>query len=83
MSRGPLAIDTVPLPERPIRISIPATVAFDIDRFHKAVVNIGERLGCKGCVSGADCLFTFQRNYVINPQTLAAEAVQGGVIIEG
>ena len=76
-----LAIDTVPLPERGVRIAIPAEVAFNLDKLTKALGNVAERLGCKPCLSGADCTLVLHRDFVINPQTLAAE-VAGGVIID-
>ncbi len=53
-----------------IHITVPASVAFDLGKFQKALGNIAERLGCKPCLSGADCTFLFERDWLIDPVTL-------------
>lgn len=58
----------------PVRITIPANVAFNFDRFTKMLGGIAERLGCRPCLSGAACLFVLERDYVVNPE-LGIEAV--------
>ena len=50
-----------------VRISIPAAVAADLDSFQKSIAGLVERLGCRACFSGADCLFTLERDFVIDP----------------
>src|SRR6266404_6165342 len=50
----------------PIRISIPAAVAYDLAAFQKSIANLVERLGCRACFSGADCTFLHERDFVIN-----------------
>jgi hypothetical protein len=50
----------------PIRISMPAAVAFDLKAFQKGIANLVERLGCAPCFSGADCRFIHERDFVIN-----------------
>ena|SRR5690349_327755 len=51
----------------PIRVTVPASVAFHPDAFKESVINLMEKLGCGKCFSGWDCAFTLQRDYVINP----------------
>jgi hypothetical protein len=51
-----------------VRITIPAGVAYDLDRFTKLMTGIAERLGCRPCFSGAACLFITERNFVVDPQ---------------
>lgn len=80
---GSAAIDTVPLPERTIRIVVPAEIAFNLDKFTKAMGSLAERLGCRACLSGADCRFHIARDYVINPKTLAVDALAGGSFVDG
>jgi hypothetical protein len=66
---------------RPVRIVMPAAVAFDLDRFQSAVANLAERLGCKPCLSGAACIFLMENEFVVNP---AGEIEAGGVMfLEG
>ena len=60
-----------------VRVVIPASVAFNIDQFTQVVQNLAERLGCKPCLSGRACFFLFERDFVVNPQSLELES--GGV----
>jgi hypothetical protein len=55
----------------PVRITVPASVAFNIEKMQKLVQSIGERLGCTGCISGADCVLQLERDWMVDPQTLA------------
>lgn len=50
----------------PIRVSIPAAVAYDLAAFQKSIATLVERLGCRPCFSGADCTFLHERDFVIN-----------------
>lgn len=68
------------LSTRPIRITIPAEVAFDLNKFRGALQNLAERLGHPGCLSGADCRFGLHRDFVVDPATLG---VRGVVIVDG
>src|ERR1700704_5787283 len=52
----------------PIRVSLPAKIAYNPDALKKSIGGLLEQLGCPRCFSGADCLFTVQRDFVINPQ---------------
>lgn len=49
-----------------IRISMPASIANDLDAFKKGVLAVAERLGCPECFSGFDCTFESERDLVIN-----------------
>jgi hypothetical protein len=52
----------------PVRVSLPAKIAYNPDALKKSIGGLMEQLGCPRCFSGADCLFTFERDYVVNPQ---------------
>jgi len=62
---------------KPVRITVPASVAYDLDKFQTAVANLAERLGCKPCLSGAACIFSLETEFVINPANLELEEVGG------
>ncbi len=49
-----------------VRIRIPAAVAADLGTFHKSMSLVAERLGCRTCFSGADCMFHIEHDWVIN-----------------
>jgi hypothetical protein len=51
----------------PVRISIPANVANDLSSLKTAITKVVERLGCRPCFSGADCLFHLERDFVVDP----------------
>lgn len=61
-----------------VRISIPASVASDLGSFQKSLANIAERLGCRGCFSGADCFFQIERDLVINEKLEISPASVSG-----
>ena len=75
-----LPTDPVPWLEidRPIRVSVPAEVAFNLDGLQKSIANLAKRLGCENCFSGRSCYFTLERDYVINPQSLEIESIGRG-----
>jgi hypothetical protein len=80
---GSLSIDTVPLPERTVRVSLPAKVANDLKAFQKVQASILGRLGCAACCSGWDIRFDVVRSFVVDEKLNIREAVGGGVIIDG
>lgn len=51
---------------RPVRISLPASVAYNVDSLKKSIAEIVDRLGCTRCFSGADCVFQLERDWVVN-----------------
>ena len=51
-----------------VRISMPASVANDLDAFKKSVAAVAERLGCGNCFSGVDCTFQMERNFIVNEE---------------
>jgi hypothetical protein len=55
-----------PLLGKTVRVSLPASVANDIDAFKKGIGNLMEKLGCGKCFSGADCRFSTIKDWVID-----------------
>lgn len=60
---------------RKVRLTIPAEVAFDLDRFQTAVKNLAEELGCLPCLSGASCTFRLVEELVSNPAGEVRDAI--------
>jgi hypothetical protein len=50
----------------PVRISLPASVAFNADALKKTIASVVERIGCRTCFSGADCHFSLERNLIVD-----------------
>lgn len=51
----------------PIRVSVPASVAFNPKAFKTSVATLMGKLGCGKCFSGFDCHFQLQRDYIVDP----------------
>lgn len=51
---------------RSIRVTVPASVAGDLDSFQKGLAVVAERLGCPACFSGVDCRFQIERGIVLD-----------------
>lgn len=62
-------------PRGPIRITIPAAVAYDLKALQKGIATLVERLGCRPCFSGSDCTFQLERDFVINEKLEIGPAV--------
>ena len=52
--------------DRIVHVTLPAEVAFDIDRFAKVQVDILGKLGCMACCSGWDIRYDVQRRFVVD-----------------
>lgn len=49
----------------PVRVKLPAKVAYDPQALKESIGDILERLGCPSCFSGASCLFENERTFVL------------------
>ncbi len=61
----------------PVRVVIPAEVSYDPDRLLKVMLNLGEKLGCLPCLSGVECTFSLEKDFVVNPADLTVHAEVG------
>lgn len=59
----------------PVRITVPASVAFNLEKMQTVFRNIGENIGCGTCYSGADCILQFERDWVVDPESLRLNGV--------
>jgi len=50
-----------------IRVTVPAEVAFNLNRFNAGVKNLAERIGHPNCISGVNCQFLIERDFLIDP----------------
>ena len=50
----------------PVRITLPAKVAYNLDSLKSGIAAIVESLGCDKCFSGANCTFQLERDFLIN-----------------
>jgi hypothetical protein len=67
-----------------VRLSVPASVAYDFDKMVGLLKNLSEKLGCRPCLSGADCYFHLESDWVVDPagklgSIPAAGGITGGV----
>jgi len=50
----------------PVRISLPASVAYNAQALKKTIASVVQQLGCRTCFSGADCQFKMERDLVVS-----------------
>ncbi len=65
--------------QSPIVVRIPAEVTFDLAKFGKVIANLGERLGCGPCISGASCNFEIINHFEVDPATLKVNVAAGAL----
>ncbi|MET9605275.1 hypothetical protein ABZZ17_09420 [Streptomyces sp. NPDC006512] len=70
--RGP-----VPDPWRPVNVTVPVSLANDLDQMQDVIKNVMDQLGCPTCHSGFDLRINIAKDFVVNP----AGQVQQGVAI--
>jgi len=86
--KRPVAIDTVPLPANgplatPVRVTVPAKVAFDLGRMQRVTASVLARFGCPQCHSGLDIRFDIATRFQVDDSLNLHEQVGGGVVING
>lgn len=64
--------------DRTVHVTLPAEIAFDLDRFHEAQKGILGKLGCMACCSGWDIRYDIQRSFVIDANLEVHEDVFRG-----
>lgn len=61
----------------PIRVTLPISIAYDLDKFQKALANVAQMVGCTGCTSGVDVTFLHTREFVVDPASLQVREAAG------
>ncbi len=55
-----------PLSDKTIRVSIPASVASNIDSLKQSLESVNKKLGCPECCSGFDIQFQMERDLMVD-----------------
>ena len=58
----------------PVRITLPARVAYDPNALKTSIAGLMEMIGCPKCFSGADCFFQTERQFVLDGDRVQAAA---------
>lgn len=53
----------------PVRVTLPAKVAYDPDLLKKSLGNILDQIGCRACCSGADIFLEMERSFLVDADT--------------
>jgi hypothetical protein len=61
----------------PIRVTLPISVAYDLDKFQRALANVAAMVGCTGCTSGVEVTFLHAREFVVDPASLQVREAVG------
>jgi hypothetical protein len=66
-----------PLPPHPgvVRIQVPPSVMYDLEKMQKVTANVLDRLGCGGCHSGRVLDFVHLDEFTVDPKTLDVKEV--------
>ncbi len=56
----------------PMRITLPARVAYDPNALKTSIAGLMEMIGCPKCFSGADCFFQTERQFVLEGDRVQA-----------
>jgi hypothetical protein len=62
-----------------VHVSLPASVAFDLDRFQEIQRSILGKLGCGACCSGWDIRFDLQRQFLVDEELNVRDVGSFGV----
>ncbi|WP_406858778.1 hypothetical protein ABZO31_00380 [Streptomyces sp. HUAS MG47] len=69
-----------PLPDpwlAAINVTVPMSVANDLDKMHGVIKDVMTQLGCPTCHSGRDLRITIARDFVVNPEGQVQSVVAG------
>jgi hypothetical protein len=61
-----------------VSVTIPADVAFDLDRFGQVQKDILGKLGCMACCSGWDIRYDIQKRFVVDTDLNVRDATALG-----
>jgi len=59
-----------------VRVSLPAKVAYNPESLKKTIGSLLGHLGCPACFSGADCVFSAERNFAVDPEGIFTHQLQ-------
>jgi len=67
-----------PKPLGTVRISLPASVAFNLGTLQSTIQTVLGKLGCPTCFSGADCQFVQERDFIVDSPAAGGITVSVG-----
>ncbi|WP_329272453.1 hypothetical protein [Streptomyces pseudovenezuelae] len=76
MLRGPVPDPWLPV----VNVTVPMSVADDLDKMQDVIKNVMTQLGCPTCHSGRDLRITIARDFVVDPQGQVQQAVTTSAI---
>lgn len=64
-----------PLPPRTVNVTMPAEVAFDLEKTQAVLAEVMNRVGCPACTSGIDIRFKMEENFAVDRETLSVRPI--------
>ncbi|MGC2197275.1 MAG: hypothetical protein WA628_21550 [Terriglobales bacterium] len=64
-------------PSRRIRLTLPISVAYDLDKFQQALANVAQMVGRTGCTPGVDVSVLHAREFIVDPASLQVREAAG------
>ena len=53
---------------KPVRVTLPREIAYDLDKFQEVQKGILGKLGCQACCSGFDIRWDFEQRFLVDSQ---------------
>ena len=82
-TKDSVAIGTWPTPEKPIRVVLPAKIAYDLRAFQKVQASLLTKFGCPECHSGLDIRYDIVRSYSVDDKLNIKDMVSGVIVTDG
>jgi len=60
-----------------IRVTLPISVAYDLDKFQRALANVAALVGCSEGASGLNATLLHAREFVVDPASLQVREAAG------
>lgn len=60
-----------------IRVTLPISVAYDLDKFQRALANVAALVGCPERASGVNAALLHAREFVVDPTSLQVREAAG------
>lgn len=62
---------------RSMRVTLPVSVAYDLEKFQRALANVAAMVGGAGCAGDVGRTFLHAREFVVDPASLEAREATG------
>jgi hypothetical protein len=62
-------------PGRTVNVTVPAEVAYDLEKTQAVLAAVLDRAGCRTCTSGIDIRFKLEENFFVDRETGSVRSI--------